>query len=259
MYLTGIKKQNNEHSGFPFSIAAIAHFSELQLRSPVAFFVGANASGKSTLLESLAIASNRVVIGGTDLDQDQSLDDVRPLARSLELVWTKKTSKGFFFRAEDFFNFIRKNRELGQEMQEYAERYENNLFAKQAMLGQKRALEARYGKLEHQSHGEGFLQVFKSRIVSGGMYLLDEPEAALSPLSQLALMYQMKDMLSGGEKAQFIIATHSPLLMSYPGAQIFCFDDDRIHEVEYDDVGHVDLYRRFLADPGRYLNRLFAD
>jgi len=259
VYLERIAKSGYEGEGFPFSVPSIAGLSELNLHEPVVFLVGANASGKSTLLESLAIATRRIVIGGKDIDQDESLDILRPFAKSLKLTWKKRSSKGFFLRAEDFFNFIRKNQTLTAELQGYADDYADNPFAQQAMLGQKRAIDSRYGDLSAKSHGEGFLQVFKSRIVSGGLYMLDEPEAALSPQSQLALMYQIKEMLDGREGAQFIIATHSPILMSFPNAQIICFDDNEIKETPYDEVPHVDLYRRFLMNPKNYLDRLFEE
>ena len=127
------------------------------------------------------------------------------------------------------------------------------------MLGQKNALDSRYGDLNALSHGEGFLQVFESRISSGGLYLLDEPEAALSPISQLSLLYIMNQMVSEGEGAQFIIATHSPILMSFPNAQIFSFDDDCISISEYDCLEQINLYRRFLANPQKYLDNLFSE
>lgn len=258
VYLTKIAKGEVGRSCYPYSVPSVASFSELELNSPVVFFVGENASGKSTMLESIAIASRRITIGGVNIEVDKSLDVLRPFADGLTLSWRKRTSKGFFLRAEDFFNFIRRNRELSDELQGYADEYADYEMAQRAMLGQKRAIESRYGELENQSHGEGFLQVFKSRIVSGGLYLLDEPEAALSPQSQLALMYQMKNMVDRGEGAQFIIATHSPILMSFPGAQIITFDHV-LEEKDYEDVGHVDLFRRFLSNPQCYLDRLFSE
>jgi len=259
VYLKSIIKERSVKEGFPYSVPSIAALSQLSIHSPVVFLVGANASGKSTMLESIAIASNRIVIGGTSLEQDKSLDVLRPFAQELKLSWSKKTSKGFFLRAEDFFNFVKKNNELSSELQGYADELSEHEFARRAMLSQKSALDKRYGDLEMLSHGEGFLQVFKSRIVSGGLYMLDEPEAALSPTSQLALMYQMREMIEHTEGAQFVIATHSPILMSYPGAQIMCFDDERIVETPYEEVQHVELYRRFLSNPQNYLDRLFGE
>jgi predicted ATPase len=216
--------------------------------------MGANATGKSTFLESLAIASNRVVVGGVDLKRDESLDSIRPLAKALKLSWTARTAKGFFLRAEDFFNFARRNRELSQELEGYAARHDDPRV-KGYLLGQKHQLQSRYGDLGAVSHGEGFLRVFQSRIVPGGLYLLDEPEAALSPHSQLAFLYQVRRAIEQG--SQFIIATHSPIIASFPAAQILSFDQGRIEPVAYDDLESVNLYRHFLNDPQNYLKRLF--
>lgn len=259
IYLRDIRRNYTESNEFPFNIPAIASMEAISITSPVVFLVGANASGKSTLLESIAIATKRIVVGGTSLDKDETLDAIRPLAASLKLAWNKRTSKGFFFRSEDFFNFVRRNKELAAGLDELAERFKDDAVARGSMLGQKRALESRYGDLNAQSHGEGFIQVFKSRISSGGLYLLDEPEAALSPLSQLSLLYLINQMLSDGEGAQFIIATHSPILMSFPNAQIITFDEESISISEYEELEHVNLYKRFLSDPQKYLKKLFHD
>jgi len=241
--------------GFPFTIPAIASFQSLKITSPVVFLVGSNATGKSTFLESLAIASRRIVVGGTDLKRDSSLDAIRPLARAMKLSWQVRTPRGFFLRAEDFFNFARRNRELSEELAGYAAKHDDDPRVQGYLLSQKRQLADRYGDLGAVSHGESFLRVFQSRIVPGGLYLLDEPEAALSPHSQLAFLYQVKRAVE--EDSQFIIATHSPIISSYPGAQIFSFDQGRIEQLAYDELEGVNLYRRFLEDPRNYLERLF--
>lgn len=259
MYLSSVNLKKRSQVGYPFDLPTIRDLTKLSFSSNVVFFVGANASGKSTMLESLAMASNRIVIGGKDLKVDDSLDELREFVNALQLSWSRRTSKGFFLRAEDFFNFIRKNKDLSKELQSYAENLEGHHFAQQALLGQKQAIESRYGDLNAKSHGEGFLKVFQSRIAPGGLYMLDEPEAALSPQSQLSLLYQIREMAEGREAAQFIIATHSPILMAYPEAQIFSFSDTGIEEKQYDELEHVFLYKRFLADPSRFLESLFKD
>lgn len=259
IYLGDIKRNYEASDAFPFSIPAFQHFESLSLASPVSFFVGANASGKSTLLESIAIATDRIVVGGKDLKHDRSLDAIRPLASGLRISWKKRTAKGFFFRSEDFFNFIKRNRELCTELDGFAEEFKDSPDARGYMLGQKHAIESRYGDLNALSHGEGFLHVFKSRITTGGLYLLDEPEAALSPISQLSLLYLIQQMVEEEQGAQFIIATHSPILMSYPGAQVFSFDNETIKEEAYENLEHVNLYKCFLSDPQKYLANLFRD
>ena len=259
IYLKRIQTSRARSVDFPYSVPAIASLSDLRFRSPVAFFVGANASGKSTLLEAIAIRSKRIVVGGKSLESDDSLDAIRPLAQELNLSWSKRTSRGFFFRSEDFFNFMRRNKDLSAELGAYAERFKDEPLARGSLLGQKHVLDSRYGDLNEQSHGEGFLRVFKSRISPGGLYLLDEPEAALSPQSQLSLIYLMNDMVNEAEGAQFIMATHSPLILGFPGAQIFSFDEETIVETRYENLEHVQLYKRFLDDPGSYLEMLLAE
>jgi len=116
-------------------------------------------------------------------------------------------------------------------------------------------LERRYGvDLDANSHGQGFLRLFRERFVPGGLYLLDEPESPLSPQSQLALMAMMHDMIA--EDAQFIVATHSPILLAYPRARIYSFDTAPVSQVEYGELDHVRLTRDFLNEPGRYLREL---
>jgi predicted ATPase len=150
---------------------------------------------------------------------------------------------------------------MTRELQELADSFDQEYtgsalgLAKGAVLGQRRALVERYGEnLDANSHGESFLKLFQSRFVAGGLYLLDEPEAPLSPQRQLALMSMMKEMID--QDAQFIIATHSPILMAFPGARILNFDERPVREVNYDDVEHVSLTRAFLNNPQSFLRRL---
>ena len=265
LHLRSIKlrdaRSSAARSDFPFSLPLIQSFEELSFSSPVTFFVGENAAGKSTLLEGIAAAAGSIAVGGADIKRDPGLAPARALAKELRLAWNKRTHKGFFLRAEDFFNYIRRVNESKAEMQGLADEFDQNLsgygrqLAMGAALGQKAALEKRYqGDLEERSHGEGFLTLFQSRFQPGGLYLLDEPEAALSPTSQLALIAMLKQMES--MDSQFIIATHSPILMAYPGAEILSFDEHPIRSVDYDAVDHVRFYRDFLQFPNRFLRQL---
>jgi predicted ATPase len=257
LHLREITKGDDAMEGYPFDLPAIRTLARLELTAPVTFLTGANASGKSTLLEAIAIASGRVVVGGTDLKHDPSLDAIRPLAQALKLTWSKRTARGFFLRAEDFFNFARRNRELTTELQGYADKHADDPRVQGYLLGQKRSLERRYGDLNAASHGEGFLRVFQTRLVPQGLYLLDEPEAALSPQSQLAFLIQLHDAVAAG--SQFLIATHSPIVASFPGAGIFEFGPNGLRSVAYDDLESVSLYRHFLRNPKQYLDRLFRE
>jgi predicted ATPase len=256
-----LKPAAKKQSGFPFTLPLVQNFGEIELRSPVTVFVGENGSGKSTLIEAIAAGVNLAAVGGEDIARDKSLQHARALGKQLKFSWRSKTHRGFFLRAEDFFNFAKRLQTTMAELQEIADGFEDEYsgyalgLAKGSVLGQRQALIERYGKdLDANSHGESFLKLFQSRFVPGGLYLLDEPEAPLSPQRQLALLSMVKEMV--GQDAQFLIATHSPILMAYPEAQIFSFDSHPVREVAYDDVEHVSLTRAFLNNPSSFLRYL---
>ncbi|MDA0524103.1 AAA family ATPase [Methanococcoides alaskense] len=225
-------------SSYPFTIPVVRNFRELELKNNVTFFVGENGSGKSTLLEAIADQVGFNTAGGSrnnvyDVEKAGSV-----LGKNLRLSWMPKVNEGFFLRSETFYNFASHIDEL------------------QKTDG--RAYDAYGGKSLHSSsHGESFLALFNNRFHKG-LYLLDEPEAALSPLRQLSLLKIIHDMESSG-KAQFIIATHSPILMAYPNSQILDFDGDEIAEVEYEDTDHYNITKDFLNAPERYFRELFRD
>lgn len=250
---------------FPFNVPTIASLQQVEFSSPVTFFVGENGSGKSTLLEAIACGVNLPTVGGEDVERDETLQPARILADALRLSWKQRTHRGFFLRAEDFFNYSRRLRDTQNGLQQIVENYERELAgnphdeglrrARGYILGQKRALTQRYGEdLDAWSHGESFWKLFDSRLVPQGLYLLDEPEAALSPTRQLAFLAQIKAFVAQG--CQFIIATHSPLLMACDSAQILNFENGSISEIAFDDAPHVELYRGFLRDPQAFLRRL---
>lgn len=250
---------------FPFSLPLIQNFQSLTFTQPVTFFVGENGSGKSTLLEAIAAGTRLPAVGGAEVADDDTMGPARALAATWEFGWRQKTSRGFFLRAEDFFNFARRTNQMRAELTALASEHERAAadrpfadglrLARGAALGQKAALESRYGgALDARSHGESFLTLFQSRLVPGGLYLLDEPEAALSPLRQLALLSLIKQMVEA--QCQFIIATHSPLLLAFPGADLLHFAYGKFETAAYDDLDHVTLMRSFLADPQAFLHRL---
>ncbi|HVF67456.1 MAG TPA: AAA family ATPase [Pyrinomonadaceae bacterium] len=247
---------------FPFSLPVVRKFRELKLGRAVTFLVGENGSGKSTLIEGLAAAVGSVVVGGEDVRGDKTLAHARALGSRLKLVWEKRTHRGFFLRAEDFFNFAKRVNQTSAELEEMALEFEREglkghglRLAQGVVRGQRRALTSRYGEdADARSHGEGFLNLFQSRFVPGGLYLLDEPEAPLSPQRQLALLSMLKGMVE--QDSQFVIATHSPILMALPGADILSFDHAPVRRVPYDEVEHVSLTRDFLNNPEAFLRRL---
>ncbi len=250
---------------FPFSVPTIKNFKTLEFTTPVTFLVGENGSGKSTFMESVANAAGSIAAGSDDLERDKTLDSVRALSKALKLVWSKRTRKGFFLRAEDYFGYSRRLtqmregleadlRAVDEEFKAQSE-YAKGL-ARSAFVGQLMALKQKYdGDLDERSHGESFFTFFKARFVPDGLYLLDEPEAPLSPLRQLGLLSLLKEMVEQ-HRAQFIIATHSPILMAFPGAAILSFDKTPIQPVAYDDLEHVTLTRDFLNNPEQYLRHL---
>ncbi len=257
----GVKPSAKKQARFPFNLPLVRNFGEIEFRSPVTFFVGENGSGKSTLLEAIAAGVNSVAIGGDDLPRDETLGHARALGKQLKFVWKQKSHRGFFLRAEDFFNFARRLQTTQRELKEIADGFDNEFtgfalgLAKGSVLAQRQALIERYGEnLDANSHGESFLKIFQARFVPGGLYLMDEPEAPLSPQRQLALLSMLKEMVE--EKAQFIIATHSPILMAFPDATIFSFDNHPVKQIAYDDVEHVSLTRAFLSNPQSFLRRL---
>ncbi len=251
---------------YPFSIPALRSLETLDLARPVTFLVGENGSGKSTFLEALAWAIEAVTVGSERLDEDPTLEAVRPLGRALRPVWNRRVRRGFFLRAEDFFGFVKRtNRERAtleaQARRVRAERPELPPGELDRIAGpfegSARALAGRYGgDLDARSHGEQFLAFFQSRLVPGGLYLLDEPEVPLSPIRQLALLSVLKRETEGPQPSQFVIATHSPLLMALPGARIFGFDGGTVREQAYEDLEHVRLTRDFLNGPERFLKHL---
>jgi predicted ATPase len=253
-------------ASFPFSVPIIRALGVLELDHSVTFLVGENGSGKSTLLEGIAVAAGLPTVGSVSVDRDSTLEPQRALARQLKLVWSKRTPRGFFLRAEDFFGFAKSLTKLRAELltrvQELDEEYRDRSayakgLAKGPLLGSVAELERRYGvNLDENSHGQSFLKLFQSRFVPGGLYLLDEPEAPLSPQSQLALIAMIADMVR--QDAQFLIATHSPILLGFPDATIYSCDRAPIERVEYEELDHVVVTRDFLNNRERYLRHLNA-
>jgi predicted ATPase len=199
----------------PFTVPWLLPSLDLQLSAPATFLVGENGTGKSTLLEAIAWAVGFGAQGG---NRDQSFAenaDGYALGRALHLSWRQKVSGGFFLRAETFFNFATYLEDVGSPFIAYG------------------------GKsLHQQSHGEAFLSLFQHRF-EDGLYLLDEPEAALSPQRQLAFLHVLHD-LTAQKIAQFVIATHSPILLTFPGATIFSLDGGQIRPA-FPDGEHINI------------------
>ena len=255
---------NKESDQFPFNIPAIHHLKSLDFEAPVTFLVGENGSGKSTFLEALALAMGANTVGSDEVIRDETLTAVRLLSNQFRLVWKSRNRSGFFLRAEDFFGYIKRLSQMESDLLtdlkqvdvEYAERSEQAKgFARMPYVRELTALRQQYGRhLGTYSHGESFLELFQSRFSAGSLYLLDEPETPLSPMRQLTLISLMKEMVS--QACQFIIATHSPILMAFPGAEVLSFDYAPIQSVPYEELEHVAITRDFLNDPEQFLRHL---
>lgn len=250
---------------FPFPLPLLRRMAEsgesIPLDQPVTFFVGENGTGKSTLLEGIAAASRLASLGAHDLDHDPTLEAARRLASELRVTRGGRPRRGLFFRAEDFFGFTKRLLASNAELRAMEEELSEELtgYGRQLAVGtvrsQRAAFEARYGiDPDASSHGESVLGVLQSRILPQGLYLLDEPETPLSPLRQLALLSLLKRAVAEG--CQFLIATHSPILMAFPDARLLWFEDDRVETRAYASIEHVALTRDFLANPDAFLRGL---
>lgn len=257
----GLRESAASIDVFPFSLPVVRDMGNVPLDADVTFFVGENGSGKSTILEAIAAGVDVPSLGGTDVARDPSLEYARALAGELHFVWRVKKRRGLFMRAEDFFSFVHRVNMERAGLEALEAHYESTLegygrdLAKGAARGQRMELVEKYGEdADAHSHGESFLEVLKARVTGEGLYLLDEPEAPLSPQRHLALMGFLMDAIGRG--CQFIIATHSPILLALPGANILLFHEGRIMPTAYENLEHVNFTRDFLNAPERFLRYL---
>ena len=227
---------------YPFSLAAVKTLEELQLHPAVTFFIGENGSGKSTLLEALAVKCGFNAEGGSKNFSFTTRDgSISELHEHLRVARNHpRPYDGFFLRAESFFNVATEIERLDAEP------------------GMAPPIGPAYGErsLHEQSHGESFMALMMNRFGGSGIYLLDEPEAALSPQRQLAALTRIHDLVKAD--SQFIIATHSPILMAYPNAFIYACSNEGIDRIDYYDTEHYQVMKDFLANPKRMLDVLLA-
>lgn len=263
MFLDGIQRKIEvDPSEFPWSLPIIRWLEALRFTAPVTFLVGENGSGKSTLLEGLAAGMDCVVAGGADMERDESLAVARKFAAGYRFSRRHKPRAKLFVRAEDLFGFVRRVGRSMDELKALESHFEANIkgeygrqLARGVARGQHGALAERYGEdPDAKSHGETFLNLLEKRLIVEGLYFLDEPEAPLSPLRVLSLISLLKQVVADG--SQLVIATHSPILMAFPGAEILVFDGDHLTPTPWDELDHVRLTRAFLNDPASYLRRL---
>lgn len=228
------REQIEEPEEYPFCLPVVRHLDKLDFRGRVSFLAGENGTGKSTLLEAIAVNYGFNAEGGSknfNFSTYQSHSDLSDYITLWKGVRTPRD--GFFLRAESFYNVASEVDKLG-------------------MTGS-------YGgrSLHHQSHGESFMSLLLERFRGSGIYILDEPEAALSPSRQFAMLAAMHDLVKGG--SQFIIATHSPILLGYPGADIYVLNKDGIRLTPYEQTEHYILTREFLNHREKILKELLVD
>jgi predicted ATPase len=223
---------------YPFSLPAVRHLNELKLHPKVTFIVGENGSGKSTLLEAIAISFGFNPEGGTRNFGFDTRKSHSELHKSIRLAkGIRRPKDGFFLRAESFFNLATEIERLDAEP------------------GGPPIIDAYGGKsLHEQSHGESFFALMMNRFRGHGFYVLDEPEAALSPQRQLAALSRIHDLVN--KDSQFIVATHSPILMAYPDAYIYACSESGIQRVKYEETEHYQVMHDFLMNPKRMLDIL---
>ena len=221
---------------YPFNIDVVKSFNELNLDTPVTFFVGENGVGKSTFIEAIAVALGMPAEGGTENFRYETKNTTSVLSDYLRLGMYNKPKMKFFLRAESFYNF-------SSEVQRLVE--EDGFGTLYGSYG---------GNLHECSHGESFIKLVQNRFTGNGLYILDEPEAALSPQRQLSLLCLIDQLVKEG--SQFIIATHSPILISYRDGKILDLNNN-FKEVKYEDTEIYNLYKMYLEQPEAMQHRLF--
>lgn len=242
-YYRGVRwKDGGRGGGYPFAIPAVRELERLRFDSPVTFLVGENGSGKSTVIEAVAIKAGFNAEGGSrnfrfaTRSSESDLCSAMVLERGLD-----RMTDGYFLRAESFYN-------LATNLEELDAGPDGGMPLSPAYGGK---------SLHEQSHGEAFFSLLNNRLQGGGFYVFDEPEAALSPQRQLAMLVLLHRLVL--HRAQMVIATHSPILLAYPEATIYQLDGDGMRPVRYEETDHYILTRRFLNDREGMMEKLISE
>lgn len=230
-FLRAVELAREVPSGFPFDLPAVAALDRLRLAS-VTLLAGDNGSGKSTIVEAIAQAAGFNPEGGGRNLRFRTHATESELHRHLRLRWRVQPRWGWFLRAETFFGMA-------------------------SHIARDAELQRGFGDLHGVSHGESFLDLILDRCAPAGFYVMDEPESALSIQGQMVLVRAMHEGIRAG--AQFVVATHSPFLLAYPGAALHLLDDEGLREVGFDDLASIALWRRFFADPAALYGPLLDD
>ena len=240
--LTVLREEIEDSDIYPFNIPALKNCDTLDFNSEVTFFVGENGTGKSTLIEAIAVALGFNPEGGSKNFNFETHDSHSSLYKHIRLSKSYiKPKDSFFLRAESYFNVA------------------SNIEALDNEWAPAPPIIDSYGgvSLHEQSHGESFLALMLNRFGGKGIYILDEPESAISPMRQLAVLSRMKQLVD--DSFQFIVATHSPILLAYPGAEIYQLSESGVNKVCYQDTEHYQVTKLFLDNPERMLSEIFSD
>ncbi|TDQ36267.1 AAA family ATPase [Aureibacillus halotolerans] len=228
---------------YPFNLPSLKDLDQLKLHPAVTFIIGENGMGKSTLIEAIAIAWGFNPEGGTKNFSFASRETHSELHRYIRLVKTPYRPKdGFFFRAESYYNVASQIDKLDSEFS-YSPPIRHSYGGK---------------SLHEQSHGESFFATFMNRLGGDGLYIMDEPEAALSPLRQMAMLARIHELVVE-KRSQFIISTHSPILMAYPNATLYWLTRDGLEVRKWQETDHYNIMKQFVNRPDMMMNELFNE
>jgi len=237
IFLNKNRERNLEE--YPFTIPVVRNFKEIEFRKPVTFIIGENGTGKSTLLEAFAVGYGFNPEGGSKNFNFNTMSSHSELYSFLKIVKTPNYAKdGYFLRAESYYNLATEIEKL-DKIPAFAPPIKNSYGGK---------------SLHEQSHGESFFALLMHRLRGNGMYMFDEPEAALSPSRLLTLLVRMDDLVK--QNSQFIIATHSPILMAYPHAEIFEIKNGKLKKTIYEETEHYKITRYFMNNPKKMIEDL---
>ena len=260
IYLSNFKKiKNPQVMKYPLSTGLISNLSEINFEFPVTILCGDNGCGKTTFMELLASCTNAIRID-TNFHENDKITAIQSAQSYFRVVFSRRPSSTFFFQAEAFIKYIDELEQMKLDAKKAIEQIDID-YAEKSAYARSLAKEPHYdtldsisrmyaNELSKRSHGEGFLDFFSSRLKKNGLYLLDEPEAALSYENQFVLSMLIKEALD--MECQFVIATHSPVITAIPEAKIYEIVKGSFYNSEYEDIDNVRFLKQFLSDPKRF-------
>lgn len=246
---------------FPYNLPWLKNLETFEFSQPVTIFEGENGVGKSTLIETIAYLAQAITLNNRGFNQLDEYKWVREFATQFKLIWYNRRQSGFFFRADDFITFIRETKERKQEAIDALadiDRRDPEGFSMERMPHANTLYEMKQlypTDLSDLSHGQSFMALFQARLRPKSLYFLDEPETPLSPQNQLALLLLIDEYAKLG--SQFIISTHSPIIMAYPEAAVFELSDSGLQQTNYQEIEHVQFMQSFMQDPQRFMYHMF--